>query len=96
MTDRLPKTVVLNAVRTAVSPWSAYVNDEVQRWHAKNVRNGGTGHPPTSQLILRRLRSLVADGCLTQSPLRRGYYGFRWTITDAGKTALYFAGYGGL
>jgi hypothetical protein len=92
MTDRLPKTVVLNAVRSACSPWSAYINDEVQRWHAKN----GTGHTPTSQLILRRLRSLVADGHLTQSPLRRGYYGFRWTITEAGKAALWFAGYGGL
>lgn len=92
MTDRLPKTVVLNAVRSACSPWSVYINDQVQRWHAKN----GTGHPPTAALVLRRLRSLVDDGYLKQSTLRKGSYGFKWTITEAGKDALHFAGYGGL
>lgn len=92
MTDRLPKTIVLKCVRDAISRQSNYVNDQVQRWHAKN----GTGHAPSAQLVLRRLKRLEADGMLTRSRSSKGSYGFTWTITDKGRTELYFAGHGGL
>lgn len=79
---------VLRAVTTACSPQSTYVNDEIQRWHRKNVSRGLKGHPPTSPFVLRRLRECVKEGWLEQSRHTSGMYGYTWTITGAGHARL--------
>ncbi|ESY42058.1 hypothetical protein X747_14905 [Mesorhizobium sp. LNJC384A00] len=85
---KLTRTAALQAVKDAVRPRSAYINDQVHRQHGQHVRNGGTGHPPTNAVILRRLRSLQSDGLLECIGGPDGYYGFEWRITDLGQAAL--------
>jgi hypothetical protein len=85
---KLTKSDVLTAVAKAVRPDSIYIIDQVQRQHDAAVRAGGSGHAPTSALVLRRLKALAADGLLMQSAGTNGYYGYRWDITDAGRAAL--------
>lgn len=82
------KIDVLRAVTTAVQPRSAYINDEMQRWHREMVARGHTGHGPSSAFVLRRLRECVAEGWLEQSQFPDGMYGYTWTITDAGRARL--------
>lgn len=82
------KLDVLRAVTTACSPRSAYINDQIQRWHAQMVAKGHSGHPPTSAFVLRRLRECVKEGWLEQSRFTDGAYGYTWTITDAGRARL--------
>jgi len=84
----LTKDRVLLAVSKACSPDSAYINDEVHRMHRDDVKAGGKGQPPRTSLVLSRLNALVADGMLQRSLLPNGYYGYRWTITHAGRAAL--------
>jgi len=84
----LTKEMVLLAVDRAISPDSNYINDQVQRMHAAHVRSGGKGFPPRTDLVLARLNALVADGKLTKSKFTNGYYGYSWSITDAGRSAL--------
>lgn len=79
---------VLRAVARACSPLSAYIGDELMRDHMQHITNGGRGHPPTTARILRRLRALAANGLLKQSDFPKGYYGYRWDLTDAGRAAL--------
>lgn len=79
---------VLRCVAKAVSPDSIYINDEVCREHSAHVKAGGTGHAPRTSLVLRRLRSLAAKGFLEESRFTSGYYGYKWTITEAGREAL--------
>lgn len=85
---KLTKEMVLLAVKKAVSPDSAYVNDEVQKMHRDHVYAGGKGFPPRTSLVLARLNALAADGMLEKSRFTNGYYGYRWTITPAGRAAL--------
>lgn len=85
---KLTKEDVLLAVRSACSPDSAYINDEVQKMHRAHVASGGTGHAPRVSLVLSRLNALAADGLLEKSQFTNGYYGYRWTITPAGRLAL--------
>lgn len=80
--------MVLRCVTRAVSPYSTYINDEVRREHSRHVAAGGTGHVPRTSLVLRRLRSLAAKGFLEESRFADGYYGYKWTITEAGREAL--------
>ena len=84
----LTKDTVLHAVDEAIAPFSAYINDVVQRKHARSIRAGGTGHSPTAALVLRRLRQLEADGLVKCIGGPRGLYGFSWRITEAGRRAL--------
>ncbi|RVC47603.1 hypothetical protein EN781_00255 [Mesorhizobium sp. M4A.F.Ca.ET.090.04.2.1] len=85
---KLPGIEVLAAVATAVSPRGAYINDQVQRAHAKAVKAGAIGHPPSTGLVLRRLRSLEKRGLIECVGGPDGYYGFEWRITDAGRAEL--------
>ncbi|MGB6087750.1 hypothetical protein [Parvibaculum sp.] len=85
---KLTKAQVLRCVDSAVSPDSAYINDEVQKMHRANIASGGIGHTPRVGLVLARLNSLAADGLLEKSAFTNGYYGYRWTITPAGRSAL--------
>ncbi len=85
---RLTPEMVLLAVSKAVSPDSAYINDEVQKMHHDFVRRGGKGFPPRADLVLARLNALAAKGFLEKSTFTNGYYGYRWRITSAGRAAL--------
>lgn len=85
---KLTKDEVLMAVSKAFSPDSIYIIDQVQRQHAEAVRAGAIGHAPSNALVLRRLKALAVDGLLLQSDGTNGYYGYRWDITAAGRTAL--------
>lgn len=87
-TFRLTKDMVLAAVAKAVSPDSAYINDEVQKMHRSHVASGGKGFPPRTSLVLSRLNSLTVDGLLEKSRFTNGYYGYRWSITPSGRDAL--------
>lgn len=84
----LTKERVLLAVSKACSPDSGYINDEVHRMHRLDVKTGGKGHPPRTSLVLSRLNALVDDGMLEKSHVPNNYYGYRWTITPAGRAAL--------
>ena len=81
-------TDVLAAIPRAAGPWSNYIIDRLQRDHARRVALGGTGHPPSAALVLRRLKKLETMGHVTRSQFTNGYYGYRWDITDAGHAAL--------
>ncbi len=85
---RLDGMTVLRCVRKAVAPKSAYIGDELRKAQREHVRNGGTGHPPTSAQVKRALEKLAHDGFLTRSRFSEGYYGFTWILTQAGKDAL--------
>ncbi len=80
--------MVLRAVKTACSPKSAYIADELRRRQREHVEKGGTGHPPTASQVKRALEKLTHDGFLTKSRFSEGYYGFTWTFTKAGMDAL--------
>lgn len=86
---KLNGMMVLRAVKSACSPKSAYIADElrkVQRSHVENL--GCTGHPPTTAQVKRELEKLTHDGFLVKSRFSEGYYGFTWTLTEAGNDAL--------
>lgn len=83
---------VLAAIPRAAGPWSNYIIDQLQRDHNKRVAAGGAGHPPSSALVLRRLKKLQTMGLVTRSQFTNGYYGYRWDITGAGLAALAKAG----
>lgn len=85
---KLTKEMVLLAAKRAVSPDSAYINDEVQKMHRDHVYGGGKSFPPRTSLVLARLNALAADGVLEKSRFTNGYYGYRWTITEASRKAL--------
>lgn len=85
---KLTKAQVLKAVSTAVLPRSGYINDEIHKAHQAHVAAGGIGHPPTTALVLRRLRALERDGLISCVGGPDGFYGFEWTITEAGRRAL--------
>lgn len=68
--------------------WSGYIADEVRQQHAKAIRSGASGHEPSRALILRRLQALAAKGLLERSDGTNGYYGYYWSLTDAGRAAL--------
>ncbi|MEE9923745.1 MAG: hypothetical protein PBV01_10335 [Brucella anthropi] len=80
--------MVLRCAKKAVRPDSIYINDEVRREHSRHVAAGGTGHVPRTSLVLRRLRALEAKGFITESRFATGHYGYRWTLTEAGREAL--------
>lgn len=82
------RAAVLQAVKDAIVPRSLYIHDQMRLQHGQHVLNGGKGHPPTNAVILRRLRSLQADGLLECIGGPDGYYGFEWRITDLGQAAL--------
>lgn len=83
------KLDVLRAVSTACNPQSVYINDEIQKWHRRNVSKGiSRGKPPESRFVLKRLRECVTEGWLTQSRFTGGMVGYEWTITDAGRAEL--------
>lgn len=88
MKFQLSKDMVLLAVSKAISPDSAYINDEVSKMHRAHVGAGGTGHAPRVGLVLARLKALAADGLLEKSGFPNGYYGYRWELTAAGRSAL--------
>lgn len=87
-TMKLAKESVLEAVAKAISPWSIYIGEEVNKAHRASVAAGNKGHPPKAALILRRLNQLAESGLLEKSTLTNGYYGYQWTITPAGRGAL--------
>lgn len=84
----LTKGMVLQAVAKAISPDSTYINEQVQRMHADHISAGGKGFSPRTDLVLARLNALASDGLLIKSRFPNGYYGYRWTITPAGRAAL--------
>lgn len=86
---KLTEAQVLTAVANAASPNSGYINDYLCREHSLAVAAGGKGHPPTSSLVLRRLRSLESGGLIeVVGRYPYGSYGFTWRITPAGRRAL--------
>lgn len=66
-------------VRAAVSPWSTYVLDKVNRGLTRRVSAGR---------VLRALRRCEQAGFIKCTAGPNGYYGFRWEITDQGREAL--------
>lgn len=85
---KLTKEMALLAVSQAISPDSAYINDQVAKMHRAHIAAGGKGFNPRTDLVLSRLNALAKDGMLTKSMFPNGYYGYRWTITDVGRQAL--------
>lgn len=76
----LSKEMVLAAVSSAISPDSAYINDEVNKLHRAHIASGGKGQAPRGSLVLARLNALAVDGLLAKSAFPNGYYGYRWDI----------------
>jgi hypothetical protein len=85
---RLTREMVLKAVVSACSAYSAYINDEVLIMHRAHIKGGGMGSPPRTSLVLSRLNALAADGLLEKSEFTTGYYGYRWSLTETGRKAL--------
>lgn len=85
---RLTTLEVLEAIPKAAAPWSGYIADQIIRSHNARVRAGGVGHPPRVSLILSRLRDLEGRGLIKCTGGPKGYYGYIWEITDAGRLAL--------
>lgn len=73
-----PDTVLL-AVAAAAAPYSGYVADTLDRhWHWGARRS----------LVLSRLRSLEASGLIECIGGPLGSYGYKWSITPAGRARL--------
>lgn len=79
---------VLVAAKKAISCRSAYIIDELNRMHSARIRAGGTGHPPKSDVVLRRLRQLERSGLAECVGGPDGFYGYSWTITPSGHDRL--------
>lgn len=81
---KLTESQVMEAVRDAVMPYSAYINDVILSRHAR----AGVGHPPRSSLTLRRLRALERKGLVKCMAGPDGLYGYLWSLTNAGRAIL--------
>jgi hypothetical protein len=75
----LTDDVLLQAIREACGPQSAYVYDQIRRMHAEHVKAGGKGHTPRPALILERLKRLERRGKVS-STKGTGLYGYSWYV----------------
>lgn len=92
MQSSLTKADVLLAMQRAIAPHTAYIHDSVCRQHGDRVESGEVPlhefEMPTVALVLSRLKALRADGMVERSRDARGIYGYSWSFTDAGRSAL--------
>lgn len=80
---KLQNIEVLQCVAEAIAPQSAYIAQEVR----VRRRAQYAGRVSAAE-ILRRLRLLESNGLIVRTGGPNGFYGYSWSITEAGRLAL--------